>query len=68
MTDTTKHFELRLPERFSLICEMQADGGLRVYIYEIDGLLLSGKDPREVLRILPKTVEFLTRDVSNSEE
>jgi hypothetical protein len=38
------------PRKFTLTCEVRDDGGLRVSSDQIHGLILSGADPREVLR------------------
>lgn len=49
------------PQRFYLICERREDGGLRVTSPEIPGLVLSGADPREVLRDTAPAIDFLWR-------
>lgn len=49
------------PKRFYLICERREDGGLRVTSPEVPGLILSGADPREVLRDVAPAIDMLAR-------
>lgn len=46
-------------ERFTLDCQLWADGRLRVCSDDIPGLVLSGTDAREVLRDLWPAIQHI---------
>lgn len=52
--------EFASPETFTLRCERRDDGGLRVLCDEVPGLILSGADPREVLRDVAPAIHYMT--------
>ena len=48
------------PKHFTLTCERREDGGLRVTCPEAPGLILSGRDPAEVMRDVLKGLDVIS--------
>jgi hypothetical protein len=59
--DNIRTDDIRTPEKFTLHCERREDGGMRVWSSDVAGLVLSGADPRAVMRDVIVAVDAITR-------
>jgi len=50
-----------IPFVFTLECEARPDGGLRICAPQIPGLVLSGHNPRDVLRDVWPAIQAIIR-------